>query len=1074
MADLFYRNRRLTVLVLGLIVVAGLSSLQPLPRQADPTLARRFGTVTTFYPGATALRVESLVTEEIEERLQELYEIAELNSLSRAGVSLIRIRLEDRYQEEDVDEIWSKVRDKIGDAQLPEGVVPPDFEDKTSTAVTLLVGLTWELPGEPQLGLMTRLAEELENRLRNVPGTKETEVFGEAEEEVTVTVDPLALAAVNLTSLDVSAAIAEADTKVPAGQLRHGTNDLLLEVEGELTSIARIREIPLREEADGRILRVGDIARVAKSERDPPPTVAILGGVRGLAVAATMETERRVDLWAERARAEVEAFRSEIPDGIGYEILFDQSGYTRERLASLVGNLVMGAGIVLAVLLLMMGVRSALIVATTLPLTVLAVLAELNAIGVPLHQTSITGLIVALGLLIDNAIVVVDEFNLRRRRGLGRGEAVVDTIRHLFVPLGASTLTTVLAFLPIVLMPGGAGEFVGPISVGVGLAVVTSFFLSMTVIAAFAGMFSEPIAEARRGGHWWRHGFSSPRLTRLYRRSIVTVLHRPWIGVAVSLVLPIAGFVAGRTLSEQFFPANDRNQFQVQLVLPAQASIAETRANAMRARELVHRHDEVVASHWFMGESTPRVYYNMFGNEDGVASYAGAFVTTESALATERLLPGLQRELVDAFPNARVIAVPFEQGPPFDAPIEVRLVGPDLEELRRLGEEVRVVLAETEGVTYTNAKLAGGEPKLVIAPDEDEARLAGLRLGDIAAQLNASLEGAVGGTVLEANEEIPVRVRVAEEDRSSLPAIVAGRVLAPGRGARGEMGEVPGVPLGAITDVTLVPELAGISRLDGERTNTVQANLVPYTLIADSLADFERRLEASGFELPEGYRLEFGGESEERTDALSKLAAFALPLFVVMAGTIVLSFNSFRIAAVIFAVAFLSVGLALLGVWAFGYPMGFVAIVGTMGLVGLAINDAIVVLSALRASPEARAADVEESADVVVEATRHILATTFTTIGGFLPLILFGGRFWPPMATAIAGGVGGAAILGLYFVPSVFISIHRGQQRREKRKLERLERRGRAHDLPPPVRRPETAGHDAGDRPAAAARSAGS
>ncbi len=1055
MANLFHRNPRLTVLLVGLVLVAGFAASQALARQEDPTLSRRFGNVTTFYPGASALRVESLVTDKIEAKLKELHEIKELDSLSRTGVSSIHIELADRFGEDDVDEIWSKVRDKLGDAEaeLPAGASPPEFEDQTSTALTVLVGLGWEGEGEPPLALLTRLAEELEDRLRNVPHTDETELYGEAEEEILVTVDPLALASVDLTAAQVSRAIARADAKLPAGQLRHAANDLLLEVEGELTSIERVRQVPLRREADGRLLRVGDIARVERGALEPARSAALLDGLPGVAVGATMETGKRVDLWARNTRAVIEAFGSEVPRGVRYGILFDQSEYTEERLADLVGNLLLGAAIVVGVLLVMMGVRSALIVACALPLTVAAVLAELNFLGVPLHQTSITGLIIALGLLIDNAIVVVEEYTGRVRRGIAPSEAVAGTVRHLVVPLSASTLTTVLAFLPIVLMPGGAGEFVGPISIGVGLSVVTSFLLSMTVIVSLAGWILRPSREEAQSA-WWRDGVHFPVLERLYRRSLRLVLTRPVIGVAVSLLLPVAGFLAGRTLSEQFFPANDRNQFQVQVSLPSHASLAETRALVARVRDRVHAHEEVVESHWFSGEAAPRVFYNMMGGEERVSSFAGGFVTTLSPDATEDLLPRLQGELIEAFPDARVIALPFEQGPPFEAPIEVRIVGPDLEELRRLGEEVRAVLSTTDGVTYTTAKLLGGQPKLMIQADEDEARLGGIRLADIADQLNARLEGVLGGSVLEGSEEIPVRVRVAGTGRDSPADIAAGRVLSPeratgrvlsperatGRGAGG----VPGVPLSGLSRLHLVPELSGIPRRNGERANTVQAYLVPYTLIADSLADFEARMAAAPIELPAGYRIELGGEDELRGEAMSNLMASALPLFVIMAGAIVLSFNSFRLAGVIFAVAFLSVGLALLGVWLFGYPMGFVAIVGTMGLVGLAINGAIVVLAALDASEAARRAEIGPSVDVVVEATRHILATTFTTMGGFLPLIVFGGRFWPPMATAIAGGVAGAAILALYFAPSLYMAI----RRRDARRAEAVRVAGRARVQP--------------------------
>ncbi|NNL66640.1 MAG: efflux RND transporter permease subunit, partial [Myxococcales bacterium] len=843
--------------------------------------------------------------------------------------------------------------------------------------------------------------------------------------------------------------------KIPAGQLRSAQNDLVIEVEGELDSLARIRAIPLRQADGGRLLRLGDVAVVDRAAREPAASEAWLSGHRGVAVSATMESNRRVDHWAAAARDVIAAYGEQVPNGVAYRILFDQSGYTQERLGTLAGNLLLGAGLVIAVLFFMMGARDALIVGSALPITVCMVLAELNFLGIPLHQTSVTGIIIALGLLIDNAIVVVDEYDLRLRRGVTRGQAVITAVTHLRVPLLASTLTTVLAFLPIVLMEGGAGEFVGPISIGVILSVASSFLIAMTLIPALAAYTTSArtLERAHAGGreHFWKDGFSSERLARAWGGFLDLVLARPWIGATLSVILPFGGFVAATTLTEQFFPPNDRNQFQIQMELPAQSATAETRASALRAREILHAHDEVLESHWFVGDSPPRVFYTMLGSSEGVPSKAGAFVTTRSPDATEALLGRLQRELIDAFPNARVVAIPFEQGPPFDAPIEVRVVGPELEELRRLGDVLRATLAETDGVTYTAARVAGGEPKLLVRADEVEARLAGLRLADIARQLNANLEGAVGGSILESTEEIPVRVRVRGDHRATLGHIFGDALLAE-RSAVDERG-ITGAPLSALGRVDLVPELAGVTRRNGERSNTIQAFLVPYTLIAESLADFRRRLDASGFALPDGYRIEFGGETEQRSEALANLVSFALPLFVLMAGTIILSFNSFRLAGIVGIVAFLSVGLAMLGVWSFGHPMGFLAIVGTMGLVGLAINGSIVVLSALEGHAEARAGDPEAIRDVVIDATRHILATTFTTIVGFLPLILFGGRFWPPLATAIAGGVLGSAVLALVLSPCLYVGMRRRDAERVARRIQRnAARREAAAAAPPPIR----------------------
>lgn len=1035
-SSLFYRNPRLTALTLGLIIVAGWLAFSSLGRQEDPALTRRFATVVTFLPGADALRMESLVSEPIEERLREVPEIKEINSDSRAGTSLIRVELHDYVMIP--DQIWSKARNKLTEAEavLPPGTSKPDLQDRSSTAVTVVVGLTWDQPGEPQVDILTRLAEDLENRLLNIPGTRETDVHGEIDEEVLVELDAVAVSSLNLTVAEVAQTIRLADAKVAAGQIRNATNDLTIEVTGELESITQIGDLPIKQRPDGQIVRLRDIATVKKGMRDPPRSLALIAGKRGVMVDAEMEAGGRIDLWSARAEKVIDEFAADLPRGIKHSVVFDQNVYSSARLFELGANMVLGAGVVMGVLLITLGWKSALLVGAALPLSVLMVFIGFNLIGMPLHQTSMVGIIVSLGLLIDNAIVVVDDYNAARRDGHSPGEAITETISHLFVPLFASTLTTCLAFAPIFLAPGGAGEFVGPLAIGVIMAISSSFFLAMTVIPALAGyVTTEDDVDPHREEQWWRDGYVYQPLADAYRRSIRLILRIPIIGVAVSVVLPIIGFMMAGSLEQQFFPANDRDMFQIQVFLPAQTSLAETRDVVEDIREELNSHESVIDSFWVIGDPAPRVFYTMTNSSEGLASYAGAFVRTTSGQDTLKYLPEIQNNLRNRFPNATILAVPFEQGPPADAPVEVRVVGPDLDQLREEGEKLRAILHRTSGVTYTIAKLSGGQPKLSVVANEDEAKNAGLQAVDIARQLDSAFEGVIGGSVVEATEELLVRVRVNSGSRGEIDDIRSEYILPTIRGPLAGQA-MPGVPLTAIADIGLVPELAGITRRNGERTNTIQAFLVPFELPAEALAEFRGHMEEAGYEPPRGYRFEFGGDAENQSEALGSFAAFAGPLLVLMAASIILSFNSFRYAGIVFAVAFLSVGLALWGVWLFGHPLGFVAIVGTMGLVGLAINGAIIVLSALRANDAARTGDVDAAEQVVIDATRHIISTTLTTIGGFLPLILFGGRFWQPMATGIAGGVGGSAILALYFTPALFMFIARREARRdEERRL---------------------------------------
>jgi multidrug efflux pump subunit AcrB len=1052
-AALFYRNPRLWGLAVGFVIVAGLSALQTLPRQEDPTMTERFANIDVFLPGATAERVEALITERIETQLREVPEIKEITSKSRPGYASLDIELIDAMGPSQVDVIWAEVRDKLGEVEpdLPTGATPPELVVRGPIAVTLAAAFTWRGEGEPQLRLLTRLAEDQEIRLANLPGTKETDLFGEAEEEIRVAVDPRALAALGLTADDVARRVAASDTKNAAGRLRSSASDLLVEVKGELDSVERIASIPVVERDDGPFVRVSDLATVRRTPRDPPTTLALTEGERTVVVTTTMEPGRRIDRWTAMAREVVDDYGARLPDGIGLEIVFDQNVYTGDRLSTLVANLMTALAIVMVVLVFFMGVRSAITVGVALPLTMALVLAGLKFLDIPLHQMSVTGLIISLGLLIDNAIVIVEEYKLMRRKGLEIPAAISTSVRHLIVPLAASTATTVFAFLPIALTPGGTGEFTGSIAISVVLSVTASFFLAMTVVPAVAGFIERrfPLRprEAGREARWWIGGFSHAGMRRAYRRSLDAVLARPVLGIGVGLVLPILGFALAGTLTQQFFPPVDRNQFHVQMTFPGQTSIEETRRRVERAREILAEFDAIGADHFFVGQGAPRVYYNVMVNNDGVASYASAFVSTDSAEATQAVLPRLQERLMAEFPAARVLALPFEQGPPYDAPIELRVLGDDLETLRELGERIRLVLSQVDSVTYTTATLSGAEPKVAVRPDENAAARAGLSLSDLPAQLDASLSGRDAGTVMEGTYEIPVRVRVDDADRRA-PDDLAALPLAARPGAG-----YGGVPLEQVARLSLEPSAAAIEHHQGRRINTVQGFLMPFVLPAAALGEFQQRLEAADLVLPAGYSIQYGGEAEERGESVGNLISTFMLFMLLMVAVVVMSLNSFGQAAIIGLVGVLSIGLALFGVRLFGYPMGFTALIGTLGLVGLAINGAIIVLSALKADPGASAGDADAIREVVVDATRHIVSTTVTTIGGFLPLILFGGTFWPPLATAIAGGVAGSAILALYLVPAIFVA-------QVRRRLRRAARRGDAA--------PITQERDDAPRPAAA------
>jgi multidrug efflux pump subunit AcrB len=533
--NLFYRNRQLLLLTLVLIVVWGLSAFFTLPRLEDPEIVQRFARVTTFLPGATPERVETLVTEKIEDRLFELEEIESLQSTSGSGISVITVELKETIP--DVDPVWAKVRSKVDDAvaDLPAAASVPEYADSSTKASALIVGLTWTLNDVPNYAILGRLAATLEDRLRAIPGTETVDVFGEPDEEIRVDIAATELSRLGLSAAALSQQIAASDAKVSAGQFRSESSEFLLEVNSSLSSLEQIRAIPIRVGAEGQVARLGDIATVTKAVQDPPTDLALVNGHSAIALSAKVESAERVDQWAVQARAVMDTFGDELPQGLDLQVVLDQSQYVQQRLNGVVGNLVLGSALVIGISLLILGWKSALLVGLALPLTTLTVFGAMKVLGVPLHQMSVTGIIIALGLLIDNAIIVVDEVQGRLRQGMPPGQAVSETVRHLLVPLLASTLTTVLAFIPIASSPGGVGEFIGTIGLTVILALLSSLALSLTVIVSLVGRLHRWNPLPLRW-NWWQNGFANDALANGYRGTLRAVFRRPWLGVGLSLI----------------------------------------------------------------------------------------------------------------------------------------------------------------------------------------------------------------------------------------------------------------------------------------------------------------------------------------------------------------------------------------------------------------------------------------------------------------------------------------------------------------------------------------------------------
>lgn len=1024
MKTLLFDNVRALVLLIALIIVGGIAALLTMPQTEDPRVINRAATILTPLPGASAELVERLVTQPIEEKLRTIADIDRIQSTSRTGLSSITVVLNETIKKP--AEPFSRVRDAVDDArsELPVNASSSQFiEDRNEDAYTVITALIWDASSEPNLLILKRTAEALEAKLRNFPGAEYVGVHGASPEEIAVTLPNDIAQSLGLSERQIATSIASADVKGAAGQFFGDSAQYTLEVEGELDTLDRLRRIPLQTSSTGAIVKLGDIADIERSVRDPLSELALVDGRPAIIVGARMETGRRVGNWAEALVTELEAFEKTISGGIEQKIIFNQAEYANDRFQSLIINLLLGISLVVIILFFTLGPRSALIVTFAIPLTTLMALTFMNFFGIPIHQMSITGLIVALGLLVDSAIVVCDAVTRKLSAGLSPREAVSQSVQRLWLPLLSSTLTTVLAFLPISLLPGGAGEFVGAIANSVIIALICSYLLAMTVIAGLAGRFF----DWRRKNEKPSQGISARPIANAFGKCLALSLQFPKLSILLALVLPLLGFYGVGTLPTQFFPEADRNQFHVEIRLSPQSSLQATKAIAERADQILEADERITNAEWVVGNSIPSFYYNLLMNQDGAKDYAEAMVTANQLEGLDELQNEMQKTLSEALPNAQVLVRSLEQGPPTTAPFELRIFGDDLKQLQRLGEQARGILAQISDVTVSFATIAGGEPKLWLSADEDDALQAGLTLAQVADSLSAKLQGAQGGSIVEGEEQINVVVRLDEKSRRDISEIESLSVTNQSIGNSGIQTAtgLAATPIAGLGSLKLRPSATSITRYNGERVNTVtgfiKSNAIPSTVV-DA---FNQKSQEQGFVMPPGYRLELGGDAEARSDAIGNLLASVGLIVVAAISVVVLSFNSFRLSLIVFMVVPLSMGLGMLSLTVFQFPFGFQPIVALMGLMGVAINAAIIILSGLKNSDSALSGDTSAIHQGVMETSRHITSTTLTTFMGFLPLILSGGGFWPPFATAIAGGVLLSTVVSFFFVPQMFLLLSR-------------------------------------------------
>ena len=1014
--DLYLDRPRLFLLAMLFIIAGGLLSYDSLPRQENPQLAERWGDITAVLPGATPQRMETQVADVLETQLREIDEIKTIESRSFSGMVSVGLEFKEDVGKGETDEVWAKVQDMVSESAA---LVPPGTSMTLSHSgppTTVLFALQWRGDGDPQPVILSRLASQLKRKLANIVNSEKALIFGDTQEEIFVGADLDLLTDAGMNIQSIATAIDRYDSKRAIGNIVGQGSEFRIKAQDNIRLVNDLRKLPLKTLDANQIIRLEDVATVEKLPVDPPIEIVSYNGKPSVFVDVRGKFSQRTDLYSSAVLRVADSFKAGLPDEIGLEVIYNESDYVEEKFSFLMQSILLATFIVLFLSYLLLGPRSAVIVSAVVPLTILLVLIGCTILDVPLHQTSVTGIILSLGLLIDNSIIVVEDYKYRKSLNLVNRQAIYVSIRHLSLPLLAATVTTGLAFMPMAAGKGASPEFVGDMAITIILAVTSSLFLALTVVPVLLKTMED--SNFLNLNKSQNSGFSHPGMRDQYRKFLAWAFYKPSRALILSLILPMLGFVSFGFLDTDFFPNQGKAMFRVDVELDANASIYATNERIASIRDQVLLEEYIETDMWWVGRRLPRLLYNVIGGSSGEGSdnlATGVFFTS-SFEEMDSNLADLAKRLEKDHADIRVRVSKFTNGPPVEFPVVIAVFGEDIQILKSLGEELKSILAKSPQVVDVLADQSASVTGLQINFDEVNLAFSSKSSKDIINEISSSTRGLYVGSMLDGNKEIPIRIKNKNRESSEL-----------NQAAFLAINSAEGFDyVESFSDISYSSEINQINRYQGSRNNAVKAAVYPGTLGSNVLTDVADELRAFEDSLPTGYSLKQFGDAEERAESFGQIFStffFFMGLIVV---ALVMILNSFRQASIILFVGTLCIGLGFLGMFVGFQNFGFIGLVGIVGLAGLAINDSIVVLSHLNEDAGTGKISKHKLIETTIRSTRHIVTTSLTTMGGLLPLLF--DKFFETLAWAMCFGVMGSALLALLLIPSMFCFLGKVHQ----------------------------------------------
>jgi multidrug efflux pump subunit AcrB len=1006
LANMAVSKRVVTLFITGILVVGGIVSFNNLGRLEDPEFTIKDAVVYTVYPGATPTEVEEEVTDLLETEIQKMSQVDQLESISKAGLSTITVSIKDQYTRDSLPAVWEELRRKVGDAQaqLPPGtgasLVIDDFGD--------VFGVLYAITGD---GYSNREIKEyakfLRRELLQVPDVAKISLWGEQQEGIYVEISRARIAELGIGLDEIYGTLEQQNLVVSAGSARVGDEFIRIDPTGSIGTIDDISNLVIGSSAasDGRttLIYLRDIANVTREYVDPPQRVLRFNGQKSIALGISTAAGGNVVTMGEALKDRLKDLEEQTPVGLNVNIISMQSDVVTESINAFIVSFLQAVAIVIVVLLLAMGLRTGLIIGGVLVVTVLGTFIIMANQGVLLERISLGALIIALGMLVDNAIVVSDGMLIRIEAGMDRLKAAGEVVGQTMWPLLGATAIAILAFAAIGLSQDATGEFTRSLFNVMFYSLSLSWVLAITLTPLLCVMFlkaPEPSEDGAKDPY-------DTKFYNAYKGFLAACISRRWLTVAGligALGFSIYGFT---TLDDSFFPPSTRDQFMLHYWLPEGSDIRATQADIEQIETRLMADDRVESVSTFLGAGAPR-FLLTYTPEKDYASYALALVTVHNHLDIDTMADEYRAYMAEQFPNAEPKIKKFKLGPADENDIEVRITGSDPAVLRRLSQEVQQIMMSDDGATGFRDDWRQRVKVLRPAYSETRAQQVGVSRKDLARAMEANFLGTQVGIYREGDELIPIYSRAPANERQDIRQINDMQVWSPSLNHVVPVADV-------VTSFDPAWEDATINRRDRRRTITIScdaARELPSKLLARIMPQI------NALEIPSGYTLEWGAEFENSADAKAALAGSIPITIVIMFLVLVLLFNSLRTPILIWlTVPFAVVGVAI-GLILTNQPFNFMAILGFLSLVGLLIKNAIVLLDEVNIQLSEGLSPYGAVMQAAVSRARPVAMAAVTTVLGMVPLLF--DPFYIAMAVTIMGGLSFATLLTLVVVPVLY------------------------------------------------------